>query len=143
MPRLPTATAEAVQADGLPRVATADDGTQHVLYLDGAAVRSMLATDWPPPLPTEPTPAESTAATQTRQQAETQRRARAAAARERLRDGRARLRAIVQAADALSTTNQALTVAQTRQLAGALRDVTRAILDTELVLALQADDGED
>ena len=56
------ALADAVAADGLPRIADADDGSAHVLYLDGGRVRSMLASDWPPPLPTDPTPEESAAA---------------------------------------------------------------------------------
>ena len=38
--------------------------TQQVLYWQAPAVRSMAAADWPPPLPTEPTPAESAAARQ-------------------------------------------------------------------------------
>jgi hypothetical protein len=52
----------AVALDGLPRVATADDTAQHVLYLDGSTVRSMLAADWLAahgPLPTDPTPQQS------------------------------------------------------------------------------------
>ncbi len=44
--------------DGLPRVATADDGSAHVLFLEAGFVRSVLASDWPPPLPSEPTEAE-------------------------------------------------------------------------------------
>lgn len=49
------AISDAVALDGLPRVATDTDDVQHVLYLDGATVRSMLSADWPPPLPTTPT----------------------------------------------------------------------------------------
>lgn len=58
----------AVERDGLPRVADYDDGLQRVLYLDGAVVRSMPVTDWPPPLPTEPTEAEIAAALAAREQ---------------------------------------------------------------------------
>lgn len=36
-----------VLADGLAREATADDGTVHVLFRDGALVRSVLLADWP------------------------------------------------------------------------------------------------
>lgn len=62
MPLLPQSIADLVQADGLPRVVIADDESQHVLFLDGAKVRSMLATDWPPPLPTDPTQEQSDSA---------------------------------------------------------------------------------
>lgn len=60
---------EAVERDGLPRVGEYDDGSRHVLYLDGAVVRSMPAADWPPPLPADPTPAEIAAAVAAREQA--------------------------------------------------------------------------
>jgi hypothetical protein len=63
MPLLSQTLADAVERDGLPRVVTADDQTVHVLYLDGEQVRSMLASAWPPPLPSDPTPAEIAAAT--------------------------------------------------------------------------------
>lgn len=36
-----------VMADGQPRQAAADDGSAHMLFLDGAIVRSCLLTDWP------------------------------------------------------------------------------------------------
>lgn len=58
---------DAVMADGLPRIADADDGSQHVLYLDGEIVRSVEAKDWSGPLPADPTPAESAAAIQARE----------------------------------------------------------------------------
>lgn len=68
--------ADLVALDGLPRVAMADDTTQHVLYLDvGPLPRSMLATDWLAtrgPLPTEPTQqeiADAIAARETARQA--------------------------------------------------------------------------
>lgn len=58
--------ADAVALDGLPRVADADDGSRHVLYLDAWPLpHSMLAADWLStrgPLPTDPTPAQSAAA---------------------------------------------------------------------------------
>jgi hypothetical protein len=62
MPLLSQTLADAVARDGLPRVATADDDTQHVLFLDAGVVRSMLASAWPPPLPSDPTPLEIAAA---------------------------------------------------------------------------------
>lgn len=52
----------AVERDGLPRVAQYDDGVDRVLYLEGEIVHTMEARDWPPPLPTDPTPAEIAAA---------------------------------------------------------------------------------
>jgi hypothetical protein len=66
---------EDVVRDGLPRVGAYDDGSQHVLYLDGEVVRSMLATAWPSPLPTEPTPAESETAIAARETAREGRKA--------------------------------------------------------------------
>lgn|SRR5262245_55240876 len=60
---------DAVEGDGLPRVADYDDGVQRVLFLDGALVRSMLAADWPPPLPVEPTPEQIVQALAAREQA--------------------------------------------------------------------------
>lgn len=36
-----------VQQDGQPRQASADDGSQHMLFLDGQIVRSCLLSDWP------------------------------------------------------------------------------------------------
>jgi len=69
MPVLPQATADLVATDGLPRQATADDNSVHVLYLDGALVRSMLASAWPPPLPTPPTARQSATAIAARQAA--------------------------------------------------------------------------
>jgi hypothetical protein len=62
MPLLSQTLADAVARDGLPRVATADDATQHVLFLDAGVVRSMLASAWPPPPPSDPTPTEIAAA---------------------------------------------------------------------------------
>jgi hypothetical protein len=57
----------AVTRDRLPRVADADDGSRHVLYMENGSPlpQSMLAADWLAqrgPLPTEPTQAESDAA---------------------------------------------------------------------------------
>jgi hypothetical protein len=62
MPKLDQRIADAVALDGLPRQAIADDGSKHVLFLDSETVRSLLAADWPPPLPSDPTPAEIAAA---------------------------------------------------------------------------------
>lgn len=81
MPRLDRTIADAVALDGLPRLATADDTTQHVLYLVGDVVHSMLAADWPPPLPSDPTDQERAAAIVARTQAPQQARADAAALR--------------------------------------------------------------
>lgn len=55
MPLIPKASADLVARDGIPRQVTADDSTQHVLYRENGLVRSMLASDWPPPLPSDPT----------------------------------------------------------------------------------------
>jgi hypothetical protein len=84
MPLLPQSAYEAVRVDGLPRVATADDGSVHVLFLDGQQVRSMLASDWPPPLPTDPTPEQIAAAIAAREAAEQQRKLDAVALRQRV-----------------------------------------------------------
>jgi hypothetical protein len=72
---------EAVAADGLPRVADYDDGTQQVLFLGGAIVQSMSTADWLTqrgPLPADPTPqqsADAVAARAAAQQAQTAKRA--------------------------------------------------------------------
>lgn len=84
MPLLPHTIADLVQRDGLPRQATADDGSLHVLYLDGAAVRSTLAADWQGPLPTDPTQAEINAAIQARASARQQQQQDATALRQRI-----------------------------------------------------------
>lgn len=60
--KLDQAIADAVKLDGLPRQAPDETDTIHVLYLEAERVRSMLGSEWPPPLPTEPTPQESAAA---------------------------------------------------------------------------------
>lgn len=39
--------ADLVAADGVPRQAEADDGSVHMLYRDGAVVRSCRIQDWP------------------------------------------------------------------------------------------------
>jgi len=62
---LPQAIADFVTRDHLPRQATADDGSPHVLYWGGAFVQSMESAAWLAqrgPLPADPTPAESDAA---------------------------------------------------------------------------------
>lgn len=80
--------ADLVALDGLPRVVLDDEGTQHVLYLpDGAPLpHSMLASDWPPPLPTEPTPEESAAAIQAREAKQKEAHDKAALKRQRMID---------------------------------------------------------
>lgn len=75
--------ADAVAADHLPRVATADDGSTHVLYFD-IVVRSMGAGEWQGALPTEPTPAEIAAAVQTLKAAAAAAQADSAALRQRV-----------------------------------------------------------
>lgn len=84
MPLLPQAIADRVLLDGLPRQATADDGSTHVLFLEAGVVRSMAAPDWPPPLPTDPTPAESAAAVTALDAAAQQTAADASALRQRI-----------------------------------------------------------
>jgi len=84
MPLLPQNIADAIKRDGLPRQATADDGSQHVLFLENETVRSMLVADWPPPLPTDPTPEQIAAAIAARDAAEQQRRLDAVALRQRV-----------------------------------------------------------
>lgn len=85
MPLLSHEIAQAVAHDGFPRQATADDGSTHVLFLDGRQVRSMLASDWPPPLPIDPTPAEIAAAKAARDAQAVQDKADAVALRTRVR----------------------------------------------------------
>ncbi len=85
MPLLSQTIADAVARDGLPRVATADDGSAHVLFLEAGFVRSVLASDWPPPLPLDPTPEEIAAAITARAAAEQQATADALALRTRVR----------------------------------------------------------
>jgi hypothetical protein len=68
---LPKAIADAVAADGLPRVATDlnGSGTEHVLYLERGIVHSMLTNDWQGPLPTDPTQQQIAAALAAREAA--------------------------------------------------------------------------
>lgn len=86
MALLPQTIADRVATDGLPRQATADDGSRHVLYLEGGVlpVRSMAASDWPLPLPTDPTQAQIDAAILARQQAAQQAQADAAQFRQQI-----------------------------------------------------------
>lgn len=108
---LPYEVAQAVQADGLARVATADDDTQHVLYLDGDTLRSIAAADWPPPLPTDPTQAESDAAIAAREAAKQQAESDAAALRQKI---------VTLAQSAVGLSVDTLTAAQTRALVAVL-----------------------
>lgn len=85
MPKLDQSIADAVERDGLPRQATDEDGVVHVLYFDAHVVRSMLASEWLPPLPSDPTPAEVAAAIAAKAAAEQQTKADAAALRTRVR----------------------------------------------------------
>jgi hypothetical protein len=81
---------ELTRADGLPRVVRYRDETGaeslHVAYLPAGSdvLQTMLATNWPPPLPTDPTPAESAVAILARQQAQTQAAADAAQLRQQV-----------------------------------------------------------
>ena len=72
---------------------------------------------------------------------------RAEAAERRLRDGRAQLRAIRQQAAAARDATGALTLvqltAQHRQLAGAVATLAQTLMDLEMVMAVQQDDGAD
>jgi hypothetical protein len=47
MALLSQAIADQVAIDQQPRQATADDGSVHMLFLDGGVVRSVLLNDWP------------------------------------------------------------------------------------------------
>lgn len=97
----------AVERDGLPRVAAYDDGSRHVLYLDGATVRSMSDADWPPPLPAEPTAEQIAAAIAAREAARQQAAQDALALRQRV---------IMLAQSAVGVQIDALTAAQVRAL---------------------------
>jgi len=111
MPLLSYDIAQAVARDGLPRVATADDNSQHVLFLDGSAVRSMLAADWPPPLPTDPTEAEIAAAIAAREAAALQAIQDAAALRQKI---------LTVAGSAVGQSIDTLTAGQVRALVACL-----------------------
>lgn len=47
MPLIPQSIADLVAQDHQPRQATADDGSQHMLFWNGQNVRSVLLADWP------------------------------------------------------------------------------------------------
>lgn len=47
MTKLSQTIADQVAADQQPRQATADDGSEHMLFWDGTKVRSCLLADWP------------------------------------------------------------------------------------------------
>lgn len=111
MPLLSQAIADAVKRDGLPRQAVDETGATHVLYLEGAFVRSTLADDWPPPLPTDPTEAEIAAAIAAREAAERLKEQDAAALRQRIRTA---------AQSAAGQSFDALTAAQVRALLAVL-----------------------
>lgn len=111
MPLLSQSIADAVARDGLPRVAVADDTSQHVLYLEGSSVRSMLASEWPPPLPTDPTQAEIDAAIASRQAAEQQAKTDAIALRQKI---------LTVAQSAVGQSIDVLTAAQVRALVACL-----------------------
>lgn len=78
---------EAVERDHLPRVASYDDDSQHVLYWDGV-VRSLTAAEWLAqrgPLPADPTPEQIAAALAARTQERQQEAADTQALRQALR----------------------------------------------------------
>lgn len=47
MPLLAQSIADLVAQDGQPRQATADDGSEHMLFRDGLFVRSCVLANWP------------------------------------------------------------------------------------------------
>jgi len=106
---VPSASVDAVARDGLPRLVQDEKlpDVQHVLFLDGDKVRSMLAADWPPPLPTEPTQAQSAAAVAAKRAAEQAERQSAIALRASI---------LNTANDAAGVRLSALTPAQVRAL---------------------------
>lgn len=127
MPLLPQALAEAVQTDGLARVVSGDDGSCHVLFLDGRQVRSMLCSDWTGPLPTDPTPAQSAAAVA----------ARAAQAQQDVTDAAAlRQRVITLAQSAVGIQIDQLTAVQVRALIAVLLHKAGAIDKSGAIRAL-------
>lgn len=111
MPKLDQAVADLVKSDGLPRLATADDDSQHILYLNGTIVQSTVAADWPPPLPTDPTPAQIATAIAARATAETTRKQSAIALRNRV---------VTVAQSAVGSQLDALTAVQVRALLACL-----------------------
>lgn len=111
MPRISQDVADAVAQDGLARQATDETGAAHVLYLEAGRVRSMLARDWPPPLPSDPTPAESQAAIRARATQAAQDRADAQTLRQRV---------VSTAQSAVGVSLDALTPAQVRALLAVL-----------------------
>lgn len=124
------ALSDAVARDGLPRVAIDDDGIQHVLYLNGGTLPlSMLASAWPSPLPTDPTPQQSEAAITAR---ETERGNRQAAALLR------RQRAGDLAESAVGVKVGALTPRQVEALLGVLLERAGALDDDGAVRAVEA-----
>lgn len=110
MSLLPQPIADRVAIDHLPRQAVADDDfSRHVFYFDGfdGVVRSMAASDWPPPLPSDPTQAQSAAAVLALQQAVAQQATDAAALRTRV---------LTLAQSAIGVQIDALSAPQTRAL---------------------------
>ena len=125
---LPSVIVQAVETDGLPRLATADDGSEHVLYLDGATLRSMLAADWPPPLPTDPTQAEIDAAIAARAAARQQAKLDAAALQQKI---------VTVAQSAVGQSIDTLTAAQVRALVAVLLYRAGALDKTGVVQPLR------
>jgi hypothetical protein len=77
----------AVATDHLPRVATAGDAAQHVLFWDADRVRSMAGADWLAqrgPLPVDPTAQQTTDAIAAIEAARVAARAAAAAKRQQI-----------------------------------------------------------
>lgn len=128
MPLLPQAIADLVALDGLPRQATADDASVHVLFLGASSiVQSVLASVWPPPLPSDPTPQQSAAARALIVAAQTQAVSDAAALRARV---------LTLAQSAVGVQIDALTAAQIRALVALLLYKQGAIDKTGAVVAL-------
>ncbi len=75
----------AVALDGLPRIASYDDGVDRVLFLVGEIVQSVEASAWQGALPTDPTPQQIAAAILARETEQTAAGVRRAATRLRAR----------------------------------------------------------
>lgn len=127
MPLLPQAIADLVALDGLPRVAIADNASVHVLFLENGFIRSMLASDWPPPLPSDPTPADVANAIAARAAAKQQSAVDAATLRTRV---------LTPAQSSVGVQVDALTAAQIRALVALLLYKQGAIDKSGAVLPL-------
>lgn len=119
---------QAVEKDSLPRVGEYDDGSRHVLYLDGAIVRSKTLAEWGD-APKAPTPAESAAAVAARETERGTRQANALLRRQRVHD---------LAASAVGVKIGALTPRQVEALLGVLLERAGALDDNGAVRPVEA-----